>query len=77
MNDLSKLFQPESEGTNKAADGCPTERAVLQRFWRGFEAKIKESQAGAKEQGPSDWWKGYGAACRDLLREMENMKEPK
>lgn len=77
MNNVTQLFEAQAEGASKAEDGCPTERAVLQRFWREFEVKIKENQADAKEQGPSDWWKGYGAACRDFLREMENMKGTK
>lgn len=41
-----KADREQGEGTCKEADGCPTERAVLQRFWREMhQSKAEQPQA--------------------------------
>ena len=70
---MTEKAQPD--GASKTQDGCPTERAVLQRFWRKFSAKISSNRDAALAQSGSDWWKGYAAACRDLNVEMARLKD--
>lgn len=73
------LAQPEQERGDsvcKEDDGCPTERAVLQSFWRETQTDIREMREDALSQyvegRSTEYWKGYGKACQDILN---NIKE--
>ena len=78
MKERNKELAEQERGDSacKEDDGCPTERAVLQRFWRETQTDIRKMREGALSQyvegRSTEYWKGYGKACQDILN---NIKE--
>jgi hypothetical protein len=61
---------PQADTACTEGDGCPTELAVLQRFWRNTKGNIAEQRQQVKSRAAdSDWWKGYAAALYWIERE--------
>lgn len=52
-------------------DGCPSEVAVLQRFWRNTKRNIERQKEEAKPCD-GDWWRGYEAALHWISHEAFN-----
>jgi len=67
---VEAVDKPASDSVCTENDGCPTERAVLQRFWRSTKRSIQEQREQVKDRAAgSDWWKGYAAALYWVERE--------